>query len=75
MDCREWNRTDTAQKTWVNFKVHFSHAFREHRDQSKQSQNIGHGHANTQNPANAAIFDEMTQDHSHVLANLSTATQ
>ena len=23
MDCREWKRTDNAQKTWVNFKVHF----------------------------------------------------
>ena len=23
MDCHEWNRTDKAQKTWVNFKVHF----------------------------------------------------
>ena len=27
MDCREWNRTDIAQKTWVNFKVHFSREF------------------------------------------------
>ena len=23
MDCREWNRTDKAQKTWVDFKLHF----------------------------------------------------
>ena len=22
-DFREWNRTDKAQKTWVNFKLHF----------------------------------------------------
>ena len=29
MDCREWNITDNALKTWVNFKVHFSRAFRE----------------------------------------------
>ena len=28
MDCREWNRMDDAQKTWVNFKVHFLRAFR-----------------------------------------------
>ena len=75
MDCREWNRTDTTQKTWVNLKVHFSRAFREHRDQSKQAQSIQYGHANTQNSANAAIFAEMTQDHSHALANLATATQ
>ena len=75
MDCRECNRTDTTQKTWVNFKVHFLRAFREHRDQYKQAQSIGYGHANTQNPANAAMFAEITQDHSNVLANLATATQ
>ena len=32
MDCREWNRTDKAQKTWVEFKLHFLRAFRENRD-------------------------------------------
>ena len=31
MDFCEWNRTDNAQKTWVNFKVNFLCAFREHR--------------------------------------------
>ena len=75
MDCREWNRKDTTQKIWIKFKVHFSRAFREHRDQSKQAQNIGYGHTNTQNSANAAMFAEMKQDHSHALANLATATQ
>ena len=75
MDFRERNRTDTKQKTWVNFKVHFSRAIREHREQSKQAQSIGYGHGNTQKSENAAMFTEMTQDHSHSLANLATATQ
>ena len=75
MDCREWNRTDNALKNWVNFKVHFSHAFRENRDQSRQAQNIGYGHSNTQNLANAAMLAEMTQDNSHALSNLATATK
>ena len=75
MDCREWNRTDKDQKTWVNFKVHFSRTFRENRDQSRQAQHAGYGQSNTQDSANAAIFAEMTQDHSHALANLATATQ
>ena len=75
MDFCEWNRKDTTQKTWINFKVHFSRAFREHRDQSKQAQNLGNGHANTQNLANTSMFAEMTQDHSHALENLATATQ
>ena len=74
MDCCEWNRTDKAQKTWVNFKLHFLRAFRENRDQSRQAQHAGYGHSNTQNSANAAMLAEMTQDHSHALANLATAT-
>ena len=75
MDCREWNRTDKVQKTWVNFKLHFSRAFRENRDQSRQAQHAGYGQSNTQNLANAAMLAEMTKDHSHALANLATATQ
>ena len=75
MDCHEWIRTDNAQKTWVNFKVYFLRAFRENRDQSRHAQHAGYGHSNTQNSANAAMLAEMTQDHSHTLANLATATQ
>ena len=40
-----------------------------------QAQHAGYGHSNTQNSANAAMLAEMTQDHSHALANLATATQ
>ena len=47
IDCREWNRTDKAQKTWVNFKLHFFLAFRENRDQSRQAQHAGYGQSNT----------------------------
>ena len=75
MDCREWNRTDNAQKTWVNFKVHFSQAFCENRDQSRQTQYAVYGHSITQNSANAAMLAETTQDHSHALANLATTMQ
>ena len=75
MDCREWNRTDKAQKTWVNFKVHFLRALRENRDQSRQAQHAGYRNSNTQNSANAAMLTEMRQDHSHALENLATATQ
>ena len=75
MDFREWNRTDKAQKTWVNFKLHLSRAFRENRDQSRQAQRAGYGKSNTQNSANTAMFAEMTQDRSYALANLATANQ
>ena len=44
-------------------------------DQSRQAQHAGYGHSNTKNSANAAILAEMTQDHSHALENLATATQ
>ena len=75
MDWREWNRTDKAQKTWVNFKVHFLQAFRENRDQSRQAQHAGYGQSSIKNSANTAMLVEITQDHSHALANLSTATK
>ena len=75
MNCREWNRTDKAQKTWVNFKLYFLRAFRENRDQSRQAQHAGYGQSNTQILANSTMLAEMTQDHSHALANLATATQ
>ena len=75
MDFREWNRTDKAQKTWVNFKLHFSRAFRENRDQSRQAQHAGYGQSNPQNSANAAMLADMKQEHIHVLENLATATQ
>ena len=47
MDFREWNRTDKAQKTWVNFKLNFPRAFRENRDQSRQAQHACYGQLNT----------------------------
>ena len=75
MDCREWNRTDKAHITCVNFKLHFLRAFRENRDHSRQAQHAGYGQSNTQNLENAAMLAEMTQDHSHALANIATATQ
>ena len=60
IDCREWNRTDNAQKTSVNFKIYFSRAFCENRDQYRQAQHAGYGHSNTQNSANAAMLAETT---------------
>ena len=53
----------------------FSRAFRENRDQSRQAQHAGYGQSNTKKSANAAMLAEMTQDHSHVLENIATATQ
>ena len=75
MDCREWNITDKAQKTWVNVKLHFLQAFRENRYQSRQAQHAVYGQSNNQNSANTAMLEEMTQEHIHALANLATAKQ
>ena len=44
-------------------------------DQSRQAQHAGYGQSNTQNSANAAILEEMMQDHIHSLENIATATQ
>ena len=62
-------------KNMDKLESNFFRAFREHQDQYKQAQIIEYGQTKTQNLANAAMFAEMTQDHSHALANLPTATQ
>ena len=36
---------------------------------------MGYGHSNNKKSANTAMLAEMTQDHSHALANLPTAKQ
>ena len=59
----------------MNFKLHFLREFQENRDQSRQANHAGYGHSNTQNSANTATLAEMTQYHSHALANIATATQ
>ena len=74
-DCREWSRKPRLKKTWSDFKVHFARAFKKTQRSSRTSKTEGYA-ANVQSTqANAALFVEMKQDHTLVLANFATATQ
>jgi hypothetical protein len=48
--CRRWNEKDTADKTWANFKVHFTAAHCQHKQMQMQVEsaaNSGYCAANT----------------------------
>jgi hypothetical protein len=70
--CRRWNEKDPADKTWVNFKVHFAAARRQHKQLHGESAAKSGYH-----PANAAIGqteDQMDEATIGSLANLATVT-
>lgn len=75
-DCKMWNNKAEADKTWSNFKKHFSEAHRVLKLQQRTSQQAGFHSANLaqgifqhQQPA-ARFIDEATE----ALANLATAS-
>ena len=68
-------RKTRSDKTWGNFKTHFSRSFKETRRSTRTSSTEGyvaHVHAAQ---ANIELFTEMQQDHTLALANLANATQ
>jgi hypothetical protein len=70
--CRRWNEKGSADKTWVNFKVHFSAAHRQHKQmQGESAANSGH-HA--ENAAIGQTENQMAEATIGALANLATAT-
>ena len=74
-DCRKWSRKTQRDKTWGNFKAHFTRAFKETRIPSRTPKTKGyasHGHTAQ---ANMELLTEMQQDHTLALANLVTTTQ
>ena len=74
-DYQEWYQKTRLEKTWSNFKDHFTQAFKEPQKSARTSKTEGYA-ANVQaTQANAAIFTKMQQDHTLALANLTTATQ
>jgi hypothetical protein len=45
--CRRWNKKEAADKTWTNFKTHFSMAHRQHKQmQGESAANYGYHSAN-----------------------------
>jgi hypothetical protein len=71
-DCRRWNEKPLADKTWVQFKAHFSAAHRQHKQMQGESAATAGYHS-----ANAAVGqteDQMAESTIGALENLATAT-
>jgi hypothetical protein len=69
--CRRWNEKPNAEKTWAQFKAHFSTAHRQHKQMQGESAATSSYHS-----ANAAVGqteDQMDESTIGALANLATA--
>jgi hypothetical protein len=70
--CRRWNEKHTIEKTWTQFKSHFTAAHRQHKQmQGESAATAGYHSANA---AGAHNEDQMADATIGALANLATAT-
>jgi hypothetical protein len=70
--CRRWNKKPHADKTWAQFKAHFSAAHRQHKQmQGESDATSGYHSANAAVGRNEKQMDDATIG---VLVNLATAT-
>jgi hypothetical protein len=70
--CRRWNEKPTIDKTWAQFKAHFSATHHQHNQMQGESAATSGYHA-----ANAAVGqteDQMAEATIGALANLATST-
>jgi hypothetical protein len=70
--CRRWNKKPLAEKTWAQFKAHFSAAHRQHKQIQGESAATAGYHS-----ANAAVRqteDQMDEATIGTLAHLATET-
>jgi hypothetical protein len=70
--CRRWNEKHTIEKTWTQFKSHFTAAHRQHKQMQVESAVTASYHS-----ANAAVThneDQMDEATIGALTNLETAT-
>jgi hypothetical protein len=70
--CRRWNEKPLAEKTWAQFKAHFSAAHRQHKQMQGESAATAGYHS-----AKAAVGqteDQMAEDTIGAIANLATST-
>jgi hypothetical protein len=70
--CRRWNKKPLAEKTWAQFKAHFSAAHRQHTHiQGESAATAGYHSANE---AVGQTEDQMSEATIGALENLATAT-
>jgi hypothetical protein len=70
--CRRWNEKHTIEKTWTQFKSHFTAAHRQHKQMQVESAATAVYHS-----ANSAVThneDQMAEATIGALENLATAT-
>jgi hypothetical protein len=70
--CRRWNEKPLADKTWAQFKAHFSAAHCQHKQMQGESAATAGYHS-----ANAVVVkteDQMAEATMGAVANLATAT-
>jgi hypothetical protein len=70
--CRRWSKKHTIEKTWTQFKSHFTAAHHQHKQMQGESSAIARNYS-----ANAAVAhneDQMAEATILALANLATAT-
>jgi hypothetical protein len=70
--CRWWNEKTLADKTWAQFKAHFSAAYRQHKKMQGESTATAVYHSD--NAAVGQTEDQMTEATIGALSNLTTAT-
>jgi hypothetical protein len=71
--CRRWNQKPLADKTWAQFKAHFSAANRQHKHmQGESAATVGY---HSDNAAVGQTEDQLDEATIGALANLATATE
>jgi hypothetical protein len=70
--CRQWNEKPLADKTWAQFKAHFSAAHRQHKQMQGESAATARYHS--VNESVGQTEDQMAEATIWALANLDTAT-
>ena len=80
--CREWRRKNAVDKTWTQFKTHFSREFKDFRESNRTAVTAGYAqYCSPVGLANEAYIAEIdaknekfTEEYTAALANLATAT-
>jgi hypothetical protein len=70
--CRQWNEKTLADKTWEQFKAHFSAAHHQHKQMQGESAATAGYHSS--NAAVGPTEDQMAESTIGALENLATAT-
>jgi hypothetical protein len=72
--CCRWNEKTLSEKTWAQFKAHFSAAHRQHKQMQMQGESAATAGYHSVNADVGQTEDQMAEATIGALANLATAT-